>query len=99
MLLCVKTHLLSVQSRGTVALPADLRRRLHLDRPDAQIKPVEQDDGRVEVKRVGGAPGVWEMTWSFSGPDGRATFDWIQIDGQLGLRWRRIGGQVIFRTP
>jgi hypothetical protein len=28
----------------------------------------------------------WEMTWSFNGPDGRATFEWIAIDGELGLR-------------
>lgn len=43
------------------------------------------------VKDVEGAPGIWEMTWSFSGPDGRATFEWVQIEGTLGLRWRRIG--------
>ena len=53
----------------------------------------------VRVKDVEGAPGVWEMTWSFSGPDGRATFEWIDIDGALGLRWRRIGGHAIFKRP
>jgi hypothetical protein len=51
----------------------------------------------LRVKRVEGAPGVWEMTWSFAGPDGRATFEWIDIDGALGLRWRRIGGHAIFK--
>jgi hypothetical protein len=51
------------------------------------------------VKDVEGAPGVFEMTWSFAGPDGRATFEWTTIEGALGLRWRRIGGHRILREP
>lgn len=39
------------------------------------------------------------MTWSFSGPDGRATFEWIQIDGERAIRWRRGGGHNIFNDP
>lgn len=46
----------------------------------------------LRIRRVQAAPGIWEMTWSFSGPDGRATFEWVQIDGEPGVRWRRIGG-------
>ena len=46
---------------------------------------------KLRVKDVESAPGVWEMTWSFSGPDGRATFEWVQVDGALAVRWRRIG--------
>jgi len=68
-------------------------------RPDWE----ELTRGRVHVER---APGIFEMTWSFSGPDGRATFEWVEIDGQLAVRWRRIGGHEIFprtltwqRTP
>ena len=53
----------------------------------------------LRVKDVEGAPGIWEMTWSFSGPDGRATFEWVTIDGSLGVRWRRIGGHSIFGKP
>ena len=45
----MKTYLLTIQSRGTIALPADLRRRHHLDRADAQVKLVEQEDGRIEL--------------------------------------------------
>ena len=51
----------------------------------------------LRVKDVESAPGVLEMTWSFSGPDGRATFEWVAIDGERGLRWRRIGGHAIFK--
>jgi len=48
----------------------------------------------LRVKRVRSAPGVWEMTWSW--PNGRATFEWIQIDGEPAIRWRRVGGHEIF---
>ena len=53
----------------------------------------------LRVKSVERAPGILEMTWSFSGPDGRATFEWIQLDGALALRWRRIGLHRILRAP
>jgi hypothetical protein len=51
---------------------------------------------KLRVRKVEKAPGIWEMTWSFSGPDGRATFEWIQIDSEPGVRWRRVGGHAIF---
>ena len=53
----------------------------------------------LRVKDVEGALGVFEMKWSFSGPDGRATFEWIEIEGELALRWRRIGRHDILRNP
>ena len=53
----------------------------------------------LRVKVVEGAPGVWEMTRSFAGPDGRATFEWVEIEGEAGVRWRRIGGHAIFGGP
>ncbi len=53
----------------------------------------------LRIKRVVSAPRIWEMTWSFSGPDGRATFEWVKIDGTSGIRWRRIGTHEIFREP
>jgi bifunctional DNA-binding transcriptional regulator/antitoxin component of YhaV-PrlF toxin-antitoxin module len=64
MLHCVKTHLLTVQSRGTVALPADLRRRLRLDRPDAQVKLIEGDDGRIELVPVVAVPADQAWFWT-----------------------------------
>jgi hypothetical protein len=53
----------------------------------------------LRVRSVEGAAGIWEMTWSFAGPDGRATFEWIQIEGALAVRWRRIGEHEIFGRP
>jgi AbrB family looped-hinge helix DNA binding protein len=40
----------TVQSRGVVALPADVRRRLHLDEPGAQVEITERDDGVLELR-------------------------------------------------
>jgi hypothetical protein len=53
----------------------------------------------LRVKRVVGAPDVWEMTWSWSEPDGRATWEWVEIAGEPGIRWRRVGTHAIFRSP
>lgn len=57
----------------------------------------------LRVKAVQGAPGVFEMTWSFAGPDGRATWEWtdVEADGERvpAVRWRRVGGHAISRDP
>ena len=50
---------------------------------------------RLRVKAIVAAPGLFEMTWSFSGPDGRATFEWMDLDGEPAVRWRRVGGHRI----
>ncbi len=51
----------------------------------------------LRIKPVQGATGIWELTWSFAGPDGRATFELVTIDGDPAIRWRRIGDHRIFR--
>jgi hypothetical protein len=53
----------------------------------------------LRVRHVEGARGIWEMPWSFSGPDGRATFEWFEIGGERAIRWRRVGGHSIFSDP
>ena len=63
------------------------------------VDPSARWPAALRVKDVEGAPGIMEMTWSFSGPDGRATFEWTTIDAALGVRWRRIGGHAIFKRP
>jgi len=60
----MKTHLLSVQTRGTIALPADLRRRLHLDGPDAQVKLIEREDGHIELVPVVAVPADQAWFWT-----------------------------------
>ena len=54
---------------------------------------------KLRVRDVKVAPGIWELTWSFAGPDGRATFEWITFDGEPAIRWRRVGGHAILRDP
>jgi len=53
----------------------------------------------LRVKSVRNHPGVLEMTWSFAGPDGRATFEFVTVEGELRVRWRRVGGHDIFVEP
>lgn len=53
----------------------------------------------LRVKSVTNAPGVWEFTWSMNNPDGRATFEWITIDGAPAIRLRRVGDHSIFSSP
>ena len=53
----------------------------------------------LRVKSVRGAPGVFEMTWSFVSPDGRATFELLTIAGEPHCRWRRVGDHDVFRAP
>ena len=60
--------------------------------------------GQLRVKPVINARGVFEMTWSFSGPDGRATWEWTTATDEDGVsvpavRWRRLGGHAIFKSP
>lgn len=53
----------------------------------------------LRVKSVQGAPGVLEMTWSFASPDGRATFEFVTVNDELRLRWRRVGDHAVFKRP
>ncbi len=39
-----------VQRRGLIALPTELRQRLHLDEPGAQLEVTERADGVVELR-------------------------------------------------
>ena len=60
----MQSHVVSVQARGTIALPADLRRRLHLDREHAQVRIVEHEDGRVELIPVVTIPADQAWFWA-----------------------------------
>lgn len=60
----MKTHLLTIQARGTVALPAELRRRLHLDRVNAQVQLIEHEDGRLELRPLVSVPADQAWFWT-----------------------------------
>lgn len=58
---------LSVQQRGVIALPADVRRRLHLDEPGAQLEVTERTDGVLELRPALPVPAdqawFWKEHW------------------------------------
>lgn len=62
-------------------------------------RPLPRWPASLRLKAVQDAPGIWELTWSFAHPDGRATFEYVTIDGELAIRWRRVGDHRIFREP
>lgn len=53
----------------------------------------------LRVKGVQGTDGVYELTWNLRRPDGRATWEWIEIDGKPAIQWRRVGSHEIFKDP
>lgn len=50
---------------------------------------------RLRIHRLHGTH-VYALTWSFSSPDGRATFHLTTDDGDPVLVWRRIGTHRIY---
>lgn len=62
-------------------------------------QPLPQWPAALRIGSVRDHANVFEMTWSFAGPDGRATFEFIEVDGEPAIRWRRIGDHTIFRQP
>lgn len=55
---------LTMQGRGTVALPADVRRRHHLDEAGAQVRLVERDDGVLELHPMVAVPADQAWFWA-----------------------------------
>lgn len=55
---------LTVQGRGTVALPADVRRRHHLDEPGSQVRLVEREDGVLELHPLVSVPADQAWFWT-----------------------------------
>jgi AbrB family looped-hinge helix DNA binding protein len=54
----------AVQSRGVVALPAEVRRRLHLDEPGAQVEITERGDGVLELRPSLPVPATQRWFWT-----------------------------------
>src|SRR5258708_34230746 len=61
-------------------------------------QPLPRWPTALRLKSVRGVPGVLEMTWSFSGPDGRAPFEIVEIDTEPAIRCRRTCGYAIGST-
>jgi hypothetical protein len=63
------------------------------------ITPGYRWPASLRVSPLRGTPGIWEMTWSFASPDGRATFEFVRHGEGAVCRWRRIGDHGVFRDP
>jgi AbrB family looped-hinge helix DNA binding protein len=57
-------HYVTVQAKGTISLPAAVRRRLHLDEPGAQLELVERDDSVLELRPTLPVPADQRWFWS-----------------------------------
>lgn len=53
-----------LQSRGLIALPTELRRRLHLDEPGAQVEITERIDGVLELRAALPVPADQAWFWT-----------------------------------
>lgn len=67
------------------------------DAQEARVAFVWPRSLRVDEMR--GTPGIMEMTWSFAGPDGRATFEFVRGESAWTCRWRRIGDHSVYERP
>ena len=45
----------------------------------------------LRFERLESSGGICAVSWSFAGPDGRATFEFSSLDGERVIIWRRIG--------
>ncbi|HWW66830.1 MAG TPA: AbrB/MazE/SpoVT family DNA-binding domain-containing protein [Solirubrobacterales bacterium] len=55
---------LTVQKRGVINLPPELRRRHHLDQPGAQVEVSEREDGVIELRPHVAVPADQRWFWT-----------------------------------
>lgn len=53
-----------VQARGVITLPTDIRRRMHLDEPGAQLELTERPDGVLELRAALPVPADQHWFWT-----------------------------------
>lgn len=59
-----REHIVAIQRGGRLTVPADFRRRHHLDEPGAQVSLVETDDGRIELIPLVAIPANQQWFWT-----------------------------------
>jgi bifunctional DNA-binding transcriptional regulator/antitoxin component of YhaV-PrlF toxin-antitoxin module len=57
-------HIVALQERGVLTLPAELRKKYRLDQPGVHINIVETDDGRIELIPLASIPADQLWFWS-----------------------------------
>ncbi|MQA74690.1 MAG: AbrB family transcriptional regulator [Solirubrobacterales bacterium] len=65
MLRCMSNRVyVTVQKRGVISLPPDVRRRHHLDEPGAQVEIAERTDGVIELRPQVAIPADQRWFWN-----------------------------------
>jgi len=54
----------SIQARGNLVLPSEIRKRHHLDEPGAQVEVIERDDGVIELRPHVAIPADQAWFWT-----------------------------------
>ena len=67
-----------------------------LDSYEKNLAPADLPK-KFRVKKLKYSEDFWAMTWSFSGPDGRAIFYFEEFENETRLIWVRIGDHGIFK--
>jgi bifunctional DNA-binding transcriptional regulator/antitoxin component of YhaV-PrlF toxin-antitoxin module len=62
--IAMKTYHVAVQSRGTIALPVEMRKRYRLDEPGAQVRIVELADGTIQLVPMTAIPADQAWFWT-----------------------------------
>ena len=75
----------AVQARGVVALPAEVRRRLHLDQPGAQVEITERDDGVLELRPSLPIPADQRWFWTQRWQDREHEVDAHVAAGEISI--------------
>jgi AbrB family looped-hinge helix DNA binding protein len=73
----------TVQARGTIALPADVRKRHHLDEPGAQVQVIEREDGVIELHPTVPVPASQAWFWTEEWQAGEREVDEMLARGEF----------------
>lgn len=73
----------SLQRRGVVALPAEVRVRMHLDEPGAQLEVTEREDGVLELRAALPVPADQAWFWTQRWQEREREVDELLAAGQV----------------
>ncbi len=76
---------LTIQGRGTMALPPALRSRLGLDKPGAQVEVTERADGVLELRPTVPVPAADAWFWDRRWQDGEREVDGHVAAGEVAV--------------
>lgn len=76
---------LTLQSRGVLALPPELRKRYQLDRPGTQVEVTEREDGVLELRPQVAVPAIQAWFWTQEWQDRERAADADLVAGRVAV--------------